>query len=330
MAAATAPAVRRLVSGGAVAAAWVLLPAVVRAHGVGQGPPPTEPLEILLAWHLDLPMMLGLAVAAAAYLGAAQSVDAAHPHNRWPRRRVVAFITALVAIALALLSPIDTLSDDLLTVHMVQHLLLVSVAAPLFASSGIGTLALRTASVDVRNRYLLPFLHSRFVAALTFPVVGWIAFAGVMWGSHFSTLYNAALLDDALHALEHLLYLAAACLFWWPLLSPDPLRWRLHPGAKLIALLAQMPPMSFLAVAIISAGTPLYAAYLGRTDAFGIDALADQKIAGSLMWVTGDFAFLIPAAFLLYVLVRHEEQETKRVDARLDRERALKAQKESP
>lgn len=307
----------------------LIAPAPVLAHGAAQGPPPTDPLGIALAWHIDLMLILGLAVAAAAYLSAVRSIDAAHPGNRWSRRRTAAYLVALVAIGVALLSPVDTLSDDLLTVHMVQHLLLVSVAAPLLAASGIGTLALRAASPDVRQRHLLPFLHSRLVDALTFPVVGWFAFAAVMWGSHFSSLYNAALLDDGIHAFEHLLYLAAACLFWWPLVSPDPLRRRLHPGARLLALIAAMPPMSFLAVTIISASAPLYAAYLGRTDAFGIDALADQQIAGSLMWLTGDLAILIPAAYVLVLLVRHEEAETKRVDARLDRDRRALSRKES-
>jgi putative copper resistance protein D len=304
-------------------------PGAAFAHGAAQGPPPTDPLGIASAWHFDLSLILGLAVAAAAYLSAARSVDAGHRANPWPRRRTVAYLAALAAVGLALLSPIDTLSDDLLTVHMVQHLLLVAVAAPLLALSGIGTLALRASSADVRNRYLLPFLHSRLVSALTFPVVGWVAFAGVMWGSHFSSLYNAALLDDGVHALEHLLYLVTACLFWWPLLSPDPLRWRIHPGGKLVALLAQMPPMSFLAITIISASVPLYAAYLGRTDVFGIDALSDQRIAGSLMWITGDLAFLIPGALLLARFARHEEEEAKRVDARLDRERRALSRKES-
>lgn len=304
-------------------------PAPVLAHGASQGPPPTDPIAIALAWHIDVSMILALAIAIAAYVAAVRSVDSAHQGNRWPRRRTAAFVVGVVAVGLALLSPIDTLSDDLLTVHMVQHLLLVAVAAPLFAASGIGTLALRAASADVRQRYLLPFLHSRVMTALTFPVVGWVAFAGVMWGSHFSTLYNAALLDDGVHALEHLLYFAAACLFWWPLLSPDPLHWRLHPGAKLLALIAAMPPMSFLAITIIGATVPLYAAYLGRTDAFGIDALSDQRVAGSLMWVTGDLAILVPAAYVLLLLVRHEDAETKRVDARLDRERQAKSRKES-
>jgi cytochrome c oxidase assembly factor CtaG len=307
---------------GLAALGALVAPQRALAHGASQGPPPTDPLGIALAWHIDIPMLLALVIAGALYLSAVQSVNEAHPANRWPRRRTAAFVTGLVAIGLGLLSPIDTLSDDLLTVHVVQHLLLVSAAAPLFALSGIGTLALRAARSDVRARYLLPFLHSRFVAALTFPVVGWIAFAGVMWGSHFTTLYNTALLDEGVHAIEHLLYLAAASLFWWPLLSPDPLKWRLHPLARFVALLAQMPPMSFLAVTIISANAPLYSAYLGRTDAFGLDALADQRIAGSLMWVTGDLALILPGVVILLGLVRHEEAEAKRIDALLDRERA--------
>lgn len=319
---------RSIVAPAAVVGAFVTARTAL-AHGGPGGPPPRDPVAVALAWHVDLPMILALALAAGIYLAAVGSVDAAHRHNRWPRRRTAAFIGALVAVGLALLSPVDTLSDDLLTIHMVQHLLLVAVSAPLFAASGIGTLALRAASAETRDSVLLPILRSRLVSVLTFPVVGWVAFAGTMWGSHFSTLYNLALLDDGVHALEHLLYLAAATLFWWPVLSPDPLRWRLHPGAKLLALLAQMPPMSFLAVAIISASAPLYPAYLGRPDAFGIDALTDQRIAGSLMWLTGDLAFLIPGAFLLLAWFRHEEAETRRVDARLDRARSAVSRRES-
>ena len=303
---------------------WLALPSAAAAHGQGQGPPATDPLGILLAWHVDIPLLLALTITGAAYVSAVRSVDRAHPDHRWPRRRTAAFLLALVAIAVALVSPIDTLSDDLFTVHVLQHMLLVAVAAPLFAVSGIATLALRAATRTTRDRYLLPFLHSRFVGVVSFPVVGWILFAGVMWGSHFSTLYNTALLDDNVHAFEHLLYLGVACLFWWPLLSPDPLRRRIHPGVKLVALLAQMPPMSFLAVVIIGASAPLYGAYLGRTDAFGIDALTDQRIAGSVMWILGDAAILIPWLALLAAFMRHEEAEAKRVDARLDRERAAR------
>lgn len=300
---------------------WLSLPVVAQAHGGTSGPVPADPLGIALAWHLDVPMMLGLAVGAALYATAVGAVNEAHSSNRWPRRRSVLFALGLAALGLALLSPIDTLSDDLLSVHMLQHLLLVAVAPPLLAASGIGTLALRAASKTTRDRYLLPFLHSGVVSALTFPVVGWLALPVVMWGSHFTQLYNLALVDDGIHAVEHLLYFVAASLFWWPLLSPDPLRWRLHPGAKMLAVLTQMPAMSFLAIAIISASAPLYPAYLGRSTVFGIDTLAEQRIAGSVMWLTGDTALLAAGAAVLIGWFRHEEKETKRVDARLDRAR---------
>ena len=185
MAAARSPAVKRLLAPTLAVAALVFgPPTIASAHGGGGGPPPTEALAIATAWHVDLPVIAGLVVTALLYVEAVRSVNAAHPGNRWPRRRTTAFLAALVAIGFALLSPVDTLSDDLLTVHMVQHLLLVAVAAPLFAASGIGTLALAVRDADVRKQYLLPFLHSRVVTALTFPVVGWLAFAGVMWGSH--------------------------------------------------------------------------------------------------------------------------------------------------
>lgn len=312
--------IRRLVPGSAVGLASLVVPAVVGAHGADASLP-TDPLGLMFAWQFDVPMILGLALATWAYFAAMRLVNRAHPSNRWPVRRTVAFLVAIGALAVALLSAIDALSDDLLTVHMIQHLLLVSVAAPLLAASGIGTLALRVASPELRKGVLLPFLHSRFVSAVTFPVVGALAFVFVLWGSHFSELYNLALVDEGVHAFEHLLYLGIAALFWWPLLSPDPIRWRLHPGAKVGALLIQLPPMSFLAVLILSASRPLYPAYLGRPEQFGIDVLTDQQIAGSLMWVFNDFAFLIPAGFLFLKFVRHEEQEAKRVDARLDRTR---------
>ncbi len=81
----------------------VLAPAGALAHGAAQGRPPTDPLGIALAWHLDVSLILGLAAAAAAYLSAARSVGAAHRANPWPRRRTVAYLAALAAVGLALL-----------------------------------------------------------------------------------------------------------------------------------------------------------------------------------------------------------------------------------
>jgi putative membrane protein len=189
----------------------------------------------------------------------------------------------------------------------------------------VGTLALRAASPGTRDRYLLPFLHSRFTTALTFPLVGWLAMPIVMWGTHYSDVYNAALLDPTTHALEHLAYLVAALLFWTPIFSPDPLRWRLAPPAKILYLLSQMPTMSWLAVSILNAGVVLWPAYLGRSIAFGMQPLADQQLSGAIMWGLGDGAFMIAMGLVIWEWMKAEEIESVRVDARLARERSARA-----
>jgi cytochrome c oxidase assembly factor CtaG len=284
------------------------------------GPAPTEPLEIAASWHADPLVIVPLLLAGWGYLEMARSVNARHPDNRWPRRRSAFWLGGLVAIFLALQSPIDALSDQLLTVHMVQHALLTFVAPPLLAASGIGTLLLRASSPRVRTRFLLPIMHGP-LAVVLHPVVGWVAFAAVMWGSHMSGLYNLALTDPTVHTFEHLLYLGAACLFWWPIFSPDPLRWRLHPGARLGLVFGQLPSMSFLAVVLLTAPAVLYPAYIGRAELYGIDPLVDQQAAGALMWVMGDMALIGAGLIIAAEWMRRSEREDARVDARLARSR---------
>ena len=131
-------------------------------------------------------------------------------------------LAGLLAIAFALLSGIDRYDTTLFSVHMVQHVLLTLVAAPLIALAAPITLLLRVASPATRRRWILPILHSRVVRVLAFPVVAWLLFAASMWGSHFSPLFDAALEDPLIHDLEHALFLGAALLFWWPAVGARP------------------------------------------------------------------------------------------------------------
>ena len=308
----------------ALAATLAAAPGVL-AHGAPGVPPPTDPLSIATAWIFDPLPIIAIVASTALYLAAVRRVDGRHPGNPWPRRRTGAFLIGIVSILLALVSPVDALADDLAWVHMIQHSILVFVGAPFLVASGVGTLALRAASPATRDRYLLPLLHSRFTSVLTFPLVGWLAMIAVMWGTHYSDVYNAALLDPTTHAVEHLAFLVAALLFWTPIFSPDPLRWRLAPPAKILYLLSQMPAMSWLAVSILNASVVLWPAYLGRSIAFGMQPLADQQLAGAIMWGLGDGAFLVAMALVLREWMQAEEVEAVRVDARLERERSARA-----
>jgi putative copper resistance protein D len=294
---------------------------VVLAHG-DEAPPPELP-GVLLAWRLDPLPLLGVAIAAAAYWWAVGRVAAGHPRNPPRPWRAWAFTGGLAAVVLALCSPIEAYEGQLFSVHMVQHMLLELVAAPLLLLGAPTTLALRAATPSVR-RSLLAVLHSRVVALLTFPLLTWVLFAGVNWGWHFSELYNQALESPPLHYLEHANFMAAALLFWWPIVGADPGRWRLPYPVRLFYLFLAMPQNSFLGVALMSAPAVLYSHYLTTERSWGPSALADQNLGGILMWVFGDVVFLIGMGAVVAGWVRHEDRRTARLDARLDAEEAAR------
>ena len=306
-----------------VVALVLLAPTVALAHGAG-APAPSVP-GVLVAWSFDPLVIIGLALAAGAYAWAVRRVDRAHPANRQPAHRSWLFAGGLAAIGVALLSPIEAYEGSLFSVHMVQHMLLELVAAPLLLAGGPITLALRAASPSVRRR-LLAVLQSRLVHLVSFPVIAWVLFAAVNWGWHFSVFYDQALENELLHYVQHATFLAAALLFWWPVLGVDPSPWRLPHPVRLLYLFLAMPQNSFLGVALLSASTVLYPHYVTNVRGWGPTPLEDQQMGGMLMWVGGDLVFLAGMAVVVLGWMRHEERRTARLDARLAAERAARAE----
>ena len=271
---------------------------------------------VLSTWSGDPLPWIGTVLAITLYLAAVRIVDRAHPANPVPRRRIAAWLAGVAVVALALVSAIHIYAGSLFTVHMVQHLLLAMVAPPLLALGAPVTLTLRAASVNVRRSILLPVLHSWPVKAISWPPVGWTFFAVVMWATHFSPLYNAALENQALHSAEHLLYLIAGVLFWWPVIGADPIRWRLSPIARMAYLAAQMPFNTAVGLAIYYAPTILYPHYalLGRT--WGPDPLTDQQVAGIVMWGLGDVILLGAVVLAIEAWLRADEKRSRRTRER--------------
>jgi putative membrane protein len=252
-------------------------------------------------------------------------VNRAHPGNPHPAHRSALFVGGLAAIGLALASPIEAYEGSLFSVHMVQHMLLELVAAPLLLAGAPITLALRASRPSVRRR-LLWVLHSPVVRAISFPVVTWTLFAAVNWGWHFSTLYDQALENQALHYVQHATFLGAALLFWWPAIGADPSPWRLPHPARLFYLFLALPQNSFLGVALLNTGTVLYPHYVTNVRSWGLTPLDDQHLGGLIMWVFGDIAFLLGMAIVIAAWMRHEERRTARLDARLAAERAARGE----
>ncbi|MEO6207579.1 MAG: cytochrome c oxidase assembly protein, partial [Candidatus Limnocylindrales bacterium] len=207
------------------------------------------------------------------------------------------------------------------SVHMVQHVLLTMVAAPLIALSAPITLLLRVASPGTRRRWVLPVLHSRAVRVLAFPVVAWIGFAAVLWATHFSPLFDASLEDPLVHDLEHALFLGSALLFWWPAVALDPAPRRMpHPVRALYAFL-QLPQNTFLAVVILGATNVLYPHYASTGRTWGPTPLQDQQLAAGIMWIAGDIVFIVAIIAILYGWMRAEARDAGREDRRADVER---------
>ncbi|HET9852396.1 MAG TPA: cytochrome c oxidase assembly protein [Candidatus Limnocylindrales bacterium] len=315
------PRLRLLVVALALLSAALAVPGSVAAHGPVPHEPPTA-ATLTLDWRFDPLIVGGLLAAAIGWLLLVRRVAAAHAGHPVPPFRTAAFLAGLAAIAVALLSGIERYDTTLFSVHMVQHLLLMLVAAPLIALSAPITQLLRVASPAWRRR-IVGVLHSGPLSALSHPVFAWVTFTLVMWISHFSPLFDAALENPLIHDAEHVAFLAAGLLFWWPVVAADPAPRRLgYPGRALYVLL-QMPPSSFLGMLITFASAPLYPHYATLGSPYGIDALADQQTAGGIMWLAGDVVFIVAILIVVAAWMRHEERDTNAAERRADAQRAM-------
>ncbi len=299
----------------------------VLAHGDGLPPEPTVG-ALVLGWSFDPLLQLGLLGSTALYLLAVRRVDRAHPTNRVPVSRVVAFLAGIAALEMALQSGIERYDTSLFSDHMVQHMLLMFVGAPLIALGAPITLLLRAATPASRRRVALPILHSRVVRVIGHPIVAWLVFTAVMWGSHVSPLFDATLENDTLHDVEHLMFIGSALLFWWPVVGLDPTPWRLAFPLRILYLFLQMPMMSFLSLAVYAAPVPLYPHYATLDRPWGPSPLADQQAAGGIMWIWGDLTFLLSIVLVVAAWLRDEEARAARQESRIDAQRAVIRERE--
>ena len=296
-----------------------MVPMLAHASSV---PPAFSPIRLLTGWAIEpVPLALTLAAGLLYYFGL-RRLWAAGTGPPWPAGRVWAWYGALAATLVAIASPVDTYSGVSFSTHMMQHVLLMFVAAPLYALGGPVTLALRASRPSTRKRFLLPVLHSRPVAILTHPVMAFVLFAAAQYLTHLTGFYNAALENVWVHDLEHALYLASALVFWWPVVGLDPAPRKMSHPARILYLVLAMPLEAFLAVAVFS-GRP-YQHYLTLPAPWGgAHAIADLSTAGSFMWIAGDLAALIAGLLVAGAWLRHDQVRQRRIEAEEDKRAAL-------
>ncbi|MDW8060603.1 MAG: cytochrome c oxidase assembly protein [Thermomicrobium sp.] len=258
------------------------------------------PGSFLTDWHLDPTLTVVLVLAAAVYLSARRA--AARNGRPLPSRwRVVAFLGGLEALAVALMGPPDHANAIRFSVHMVQHTVLVLVAAPLLAlGQPVRTILRGLPGRTVRR--LVQGGSLRWVASLvTHPVVVFAAVSVPFAVWHYPPLYTAAVRNPLLHDLEHATFFGGAFLFWWRLAEPIPRHRRLRPTAALLLVFAVWMAMDLVCATVTLAPRPLYDAYVEAARLWGFDPLADQRLGGAIMWIAGGG---LSAAVLLGLLVR--------------------------
>lgn len=233
--------------------------------------------------------------AAAAALVAYQRLSApAPPLERSPRsrRRLWCWWAAIASILAMQLPPMDGWVEESFAAHMVQHIVLVAVAAPLLILARPGAIA--GGALRRRNRTIPGSTALADIGrTLSSPFVCWAVVVGYVWMVHFSPVYDLAVGNEIVHAAEHLGFIVAGVMAWLPVLGPRHLS--LPDPLKVLYVMVLMPALTFCGVALFMTSEPLYDSYADLPN-----AMQDQRVGGMLMWILPGIA-LLPLGLALVV-----------------------------
>jgi cytochrome c oxidase assembly factor CtaG/ferredoxin len=253
---------------------------------------------VLASWSFDLKIAFCLALLLILYLRGWRILNRTSP-ERFPGWGGLAFTGGLISLWFAIASPLDVFSGLLFSAHMVQHLLLMSVAPPLILLGAPLLPLLRGLPRKVARDGIGPFLTwpalRRIGNAITHPVSCWAIMAITLCAWHVPAAFDLTLRSPGWHKVEHICFLTASLLFWWPVVRPFPSRPHWPLWSVPVYLLAADLLNTALSAILTFSDRALYRSYLQVPRLFGTTALTDQNCAGVIMWVPGSLVFLIPA-----------------------------------
>jgi putative membrane protein len=280
---------------------------------------------VLQSWSPPVAVNALLCLATLLYTRGWIRLRAAHPKliSGW---RLGPFLAGVAGIWLAIGSPLAAFDDVSLTVHMVQHVLLMSVAPPLVLLGWPALPLLRGLPKFVARRAIGPVLRSEPVKRLgrivTHPAVCWLAAAFALVGWHVPGVFEAALRSDWLHELEHASFLATGFLFWWPVVQPWPSTPRWPRWSIPVYLFCATLPCDVISAFLVFCGRVVYVSYLSGPPAFGMSPLQDQECASAFMWVSVTLILLVPAVIVTMDILSptrdHASQESRALSAAAD------------
>ncbi|MGA9062291.1 MAG: cytochrome c oxidase assembly protein [Terracidiphilus sp.] len=272
--------------------------------------------DLFTQWDIPWAVTSALALTAVVYAWGWARIRRTRPAE-FPAWRLAAFLGGIVAVFVAVASPLDTFSESLLFMHMAQHFVLMSIAPPLIVFGAPVVPMLRGLPRWTIRRLLRPLFVSRALPAagafLTRPRVAWLAMNVAYIGWHIPRPYEFALASENWHNFEHAcFFFFTNLMFWWPVIRPWPSRaaqsrWFLIPYLAL-ADVVNTGVSAFLCFA----GRLLYPSYGEIPRPFGFGALDDQVAAGAFMWVCGSMVYLIPAVAIVAQLLSSGADESRK------------------
>jgi putative membrane protein len=261
-----------------------------------------------LSWTLSPGVLIGVAVLAGLYVRRWRQVrSGGSPRlgEEAPVWRLCCFMAAMLVVLAALISPVDSLADQLFFAHMVQHMLLLD-AAPILAILGLTKVLLRplTRAVAELERRAGPLAHPAFAV---------LVYVSVIWAWHIPAAYDFAVSHPLAHVAEHLTFAVAGSLYWWHLLSPIRARLRLDGMGPVIYMVSTKLCVGALGMGLAFAPSALYPYYVHHARVWGISAIDDQSIAGLVMAVEQSIVMGIAlVALFIRALTESERAQERR------------------
>ena len=262
----------------------------------------------LTQWNLEPSILIGTALITGLYLYAIGPLRKRQfPNEQIMTGQTFAFLSGVLIMFLALVSPLDELGDSyLFSAHMVQHLCLTILGPPLLL---LGTPEWMVKPV-LQNKVIF-----KVAKVLTYPVVAFVLYNADFWLWHAPPLYNATLENQTIHILEHLTFIVFGLLYWWPIFSPSKDLPRLTFGGQILYLFVSGMP-SVLLGAGLTFSPPLYAPYIAAPRIWGISAATDQQLGGLIMWVPVSIFYIVimSVLFIRWMLQQEAAQQAKEAE----------------
>jgi putative membrane protein len=259
-----------------------------------------------IQWSPEPSVLIGVAALGALYLIAWRRGRATQSSHKPGFGRLALFCSGLLAILIALVSPIDVLGDQLLVMHMLQHVLLLDIA-PILLILGLNKVLLRPVTRRLNA-------IERRAGYLAHPAFAVFAYVGFMWAWHIPAMYDAALKNSGIHVFEHVCFAAAGTLYWWHLLSPIRGRMRLGGLGPVSYMVSTKLLVGGLGILLAFAPSSFYPFYQHHPHYWGLSPSEDQSMAGLLMALEQSIVMGIALVYVFVQMLTESEREAQRAE----------------